>query len=145
MNQLLLTCLLLLSGLAAADKVYKWVDENGTTHYSSRPPLIETDTEIIMTPDEPDEKVLIEKKDVTDSTEPTEAKTEPALPEGTSSVPVNPEVVAYCEKLDKNLMVLNSEERIRLKREDGSFEILGNEGKEREKARIMEQKKKYCQ
>jgi hypothetical protein len=42
---LLLLCATLMSGVAHATKMYKWVDENGVTHFSTRqPPRVNTDT-----------------------------------------------------------------------------------------------------
>jgi hypothetical protein len=69
--------------------------------------------------------------------------------ESTSKDPVsegkNPEVVEYCKSLTENLEILHAEEKVKLSKEDGSFEILGDEGREREIDRIQQQMKKYCQ
>jgi len=41
---LLLICATLMSGVTHAAKMYKWVDENGVTHFSTRqPPRVNTD------------------------------------------------------------------------------------------------------
>ncbi|WP_172806746.1 DUF4124 domain-containing protein [Endozoicomonas arenosclerae] len=122
-----------------ADRIFKWVDENGTTHYSSRPPLANVDTEVITSLDEPDEDM---------SEKPLPSGVPSADSESTSNDPSkpdqNPEVLAYCKKLKDNLETLDSEDQVRLNKTDGSFEILGDEGRERERDRIRQQMKKFC-
>ncbi|MGI9274606.1 MAG: DUF4124 domain-containing protein [Endozoicomonas sp.] len=40
---------------SAAEKVYKWVDENNVTHFSSRPPMSQKNLEVIPVSEDLDE------------------------------------------------------------------------------------------
>ena len=128
---------LMLTGLLAlpiqAASIYKWIDEQGITHYSSKPPILDGNAEVIKVPGEPDEIM-----------DPEEAIIN-GHPESLDKNSPNPEVVQYCQKLFENLKALATDDDVRLEHEDGSFEILGDEGKEREKENVREQLKKYCQ
>ncbi|WOG28678.1 DUF4124 domain-containing protein [Endozoicomonas sp. 8E] len=117
-----------------AEKIFKWVDEKGTAHYSSRPPLVNVDTEIISTVNE-------HKEDPGDPPPSVESESAPENPSQTSQ---NPEVLAYCNTLSANLETLDSDDQVRLNKADGSFEILDDEGREREKERIRQQMKQFC-
>ncbi|WP_252178228.1 DUF4124 domain-containing protein [Endozoicomonas sp. 4G] len=117
-----------------ADKVFKWVDENGTAHYSSKPPLVNVDTEIIMTPDEHAEQ----PEDLLPSVDSEPTSEDPSQPAP------DPEILAFCERLSANLKTLNSDDQVRLNKADGSFEILDDEGREKEKERIRQQMKQFC-
>lgn len=131
----------LILATAQAEKVHKWIDSSGTTHYSDRPPKIDIETEVIMSLDEPLE--LDANKN--EESEPSEETPAEGSQEAEASLPPNPEVIAYCEQLKANMATLDGEERVRIQHEDGSFEILGDEGKEREKNRLQEQMTKFCQ
>ncbi|MGI9282724.1 MAG: DUF4124 domain-containing protein [Endozoicomonas sp.] len=121
-----------------ADRIFKWVDENGTTHYSSRPPLVNVDTDVISTLDEPYEGSDDKLPAGVPSVESESTSQDPSQPDQ------NPEVLAYCKKLTENLKVLDSEDQVRLNKTDGSFEILGDDSRERERDRIRQQMKKFC-
>tara|TARA_R110002073_G_scaffold241533_7_gene403602 strand:- start:1100 stop:1540 length:441 start_codon:yes stop_codon:yes gene_type:complete len=47
MNKLFLTCLLAAATLVQAAPLYKWVDENGVTHFSEYPPENQSGTEAV--------------------------------------------------------------------------------------------------
>lgn len=110
-----LACYLLIASQAhsAAGKVYKWTDEKGLVHYSERPPF-GTQTEVVR-PDighsEPvnyetaiTEKAKEEKKAVTDKN---------ALKD--------PE---RCDAARKNLDMLKTYTRIKVKGDDGEYRFL---------------------
>lgn len=117
-----------------AEKIYKWIDEKGTAHYSSRPPLVNVDTEIISTVNE-------HKEEPEDPPPSAESESTPKNPSETRQ---NPEVLAYCNTLSANLETLDSDDQVRLDKADGSFEILNDEDREREKERIHQQMKQFC-
>ncbi|KEQ18158.1 DUF4124 domain-containing protein [Endozoicomonas numazuensis] len=121
-----------------ADRIFKWVDTNGTTHYSSKPPLPNIDTEIITSLDEPDESSENKLPVGVPSADSESTSQDPSQPDQ------NPEVLAYCKKLTEHLETLDSEDQVRLNKTDGSFEILGDEGRGRERDRIRQQMKKFC-
>ena len=47
MNKLFLTCLLAVATFAQAAPLYKWVDENGVTHFAEYPPENQSGTESV--------------------------------------------------------------------------------------------------
>ncbi|MRI31737.1 hypothetical protein EOPP23_01840 [Endozoicomonas sp. OPT23] len=147
------TGLLLLAGFmtltANAGKVFKWIDERGTTHYSSRPPKIEVDTQVINMSGVPDELFLESSENKDSESKSADEKSENQPPEqGDLSVDSegnkSADVVAYCEKLKKNLGILESEKRVQLQQEDGTIEILGDDAREREMSRLRGQMGKFC-
>lgn len=153
----LATGLFLLAGFmtltANAGKVFKWIDERGTTHYSSRPPKIEVDTQVINMSGVPDELFAENNDDaVTDADQDT-ADTDNKVDNKTDAPDVtvidskdnkSADVIAYCQKVKNNLRILESEKRVQLQQEDGTIEILGNEAREREMKRLRDQKGKFC-
>ncbi|WP_257281777.1 DUF4124 domain-containing protein [Endozoicomonas sp. ISHI1] len=119
-----------------AEKIFKWVDESGTVHYSSRPPLVNVDTEVISTLDE-------QEKEPEEPHPPVDSEPESIAENPPQSVHP-PEVLAYCKTLSANLETLNSDDQVRVNKADGSFEILNEKGREREKERIRQQMKQHC-
>ncbi len=149
----LATGLFLLAGFmtltANAGKVFKWIDERGTTHYSSRPPKIEIDTQVINMSGVPDE-IFAENSSKTetdadeDNSDSEEKAAEPDVTVIGSKDNKSADVIAYCQKVKNNLRILESEKQVQLQQEDGTIEILGNEAREREMKRLRDQRGKFC-
>ena len=132
---------ILIFGVAQAEKIHKWIDDSGITHYSDLPPTV--DAEVIMSVDEPFEADA-EKSEETEATERPAEDQSSNTQESEQPLPPSPEVITYCKQLAANMKVLGGEERVRIQHEDGSFEILEDEGREREKRRIQEQMDRLC-
>jgi hypothetical protein len=122
-----LTLFLSITGLLASSyaftasgKVYKWTDEKGLIHYSERPPL-GTQTEIV--------KPEIGRSEPVNYGAPSDEKAEKAK-EGTKlEKKVDDEKSALkdparCDSARKNLNVLKTYARIKLKGDDGEYRFL---------------------
>ena len=146
------TGLFLLAGFmtltANAGKVFKWIDERGTTHYSSRPPKIEVDTQVINMSGVPDELFSEISEDAKDSSEDTSndsSEAQSSTPaQDSSESKKSADVIAYCKRIQKNLKTLQSEKQVQMQQEDGTIEVLGEAAREREMVRLQEQIKKFC-
>lgn len=107
-------CLLACSStFAAAEKVYKWTDAKGQTHYSQHPPL-DTQTEVIKTQTGHSDPV-----NYTDAAA-TAAKAEKK--EETKSAPAKDK--ERCEVARKNADTLKTYARIRVKGDDGEYHFI---------------------
>lgn len=124
----------LLSMVPAAGmaEVYKWVDDDGVTHYSQQPPPEGTPT--VITPD-------------TDA--PSSAEGEPdADGQGESADNEDGEqetVADFCKDLREKEKVLEGDRPIRVKAEDGTLTDLDDEGRAQRLERIQGQLREHCQ
>ena len=50
----------------AADRIFKWTDESGVTHFSSRPPMDRPNIEIISSGEEPEDEQAVEPSEEPD-------------------------------------------------------------------------------
>jgi len=105
---------LLASGhtFAAAEKVYKWTDEKGLTHYSQHPPF-NTQTEVI--------KPQTGHSDPVEYKVAAEANAEPKVENKVSAPPKDKE---RCESARKAADTLKTYARVRLKGDDGQYRFL---------------------
>jgi hypothetical protein len=107
-----IACLMASSqAFAAAEKVYKWTDAKGQTHYSQHPPF-NTETEVIKPP--------------TGHSDPVEYKVAPetkveAKAETTVAPPKDKE---RCQNARSNAETLKTYARIRVKGDDGEYRFL---------------------
>lgn len=109
-----IACILVSSQASAiAEKVYKWTDEKGQTHYSQHPPF-NTQTEVLKTQtghsDPVDYKATSETKDK------VEAKAE------SNTAP--PKDKERCENARQNIEALKTHARIRIKGDNGEYRYL---------------------
>jgi len=118
----------LTASAVADDAIYKWVDADGVTHYSPRPP---SDVEY---------EQLTPAGGRIRAPERTTAATPEAMPESMPEMPPvergqtgpDPEVVAErCEQARQNLAELTQSTRIILREEDGTEQLLDEEGRQR--------------
>lgn len=98
---------------AAPEKVYKWVDSKGVTHYDQRPPA-GTQTEVIKPQTGHSDPVNYGA--ATDPKEKEEKK-----PEDKAALSKDPE---RCENARKNAETLKTYARIRVKGDDGEYRYL---------------------
>lgn len=119
-----LAALALCSTVQAA-KFYKWVDRNGVTHYSAKPPAPGVGTVIKVsgsavsapTPAGAEEKPAAKNKKAAKDFDPQ-----------AEADRLNKEQVAkQCSSFRKNLATMNKHSRIRLVKQDGSIEVLGED------------------
>ena len=112
---LALTCILISSiTFAAPEKVYKWTDSKGITHYGQRPPA-NTDTEVI--------KPQIGHSDpVTYGSASSAAASQDDLKKAETEKPLKD--AERCSQARKNLETLKTYTHIKMKGEDGEYRYL---------------------
>ncbi len=98
---------------AAPEKVYKWVDAKGQTHYGQRPPA-GTQTEVIKPQTGHSEPVNYE-------TAANTKEKEEKKPEDKAALSKDPE---RCDNARKNADTLKTYARIRIKGDDGEYRYL---------------------
>lgn len=116
---------MLSSPTMAAKSYYKWVDENGVTHYSARKPHDKESEAISVTTglsrDDSDQPSPAENSAQADAASTSE---DPAAEDPEANK--DPE---RCEIAKSNLKILNESARIREATEDGSFRYLSDDEK----------------
>jgi hypothetical protein len=127
--------LILAGGLCAAmatatanETIYKWVDAEGVTHYSPHPPDgIEYER---LTAVGGSTRAGTSTDETTAEPSPEAMPEMPAVQRGETGP--DPEVVAErCEQARQNLAELTESTRIILREEDGSEQLLDQEGRQR--------------
>ena len=109
-----LACLLTASlSMAAPEKVYKWTDKKGVTHYGQRPPA-NTQTELIKPQTGHSDPVTYAP--APDATQAADKKTE------SSEKPLLDQ--ERCTNARKNLETLKTYTRIKMKGDDGEYRYL---------------------
>ena len=136
MKKIGILLLILLPGLVISDQIYRWTDENGVVHFSHKPTREATDHEKIDKPDISHSEQASQEA----TTDKKETVPEPVL----EADNMTPERMAYCDKLRQNLNTMKSSPRIRIKREDGEFEILNDKARQAEQDRLKKLLKESC-
>ena len=114
-----------LSQYATAENThYRWVDERGNPVHSDRPPEDGRDYEVITTGSSLVREVQGTQGAVPPETEPRVGNEFEQTDKEMSVVKKNPE---YCERARKNLEVLTSTARIRVRDANGEFRFLDEE------------------
>ncbi len=136
---LCIALLILATPLIADDVLYKWVDDDDVTHYSSQPPVdrdyerVSLSAASVVSPDEG----LVERAE-----QPAEAQAPaalPALPEMVQAEPDPAEVAARCEQARENLFWLQERPRIIVRGDDGSETHLDDD----ERLRMIEETRAF--
>ena len=122
------------SGQAAP--VYKWTDDRGVIHYSAKPHHEIENIETIETPD------YSERTNISTDSENEAMDTD--QPEEVENNTPSPEQLARCKVLKSNLNTLKSSPRVRIKRENGEFEILSDNARKAEASRIEKEINESC-
>ena len=110
------------SPVMAAKSYYKWVDENGVTHYTARKPYDKDAEAISVSTGQPRDA----------DGQPIRLEDEATGPGGQQSAASDPDAnkdPERCKIAQSNLKVINENARIREKTDDGSFRFLSEEEK----------------
>ncbi|WP_163835782.1 DUF4124 domain-containing protein [Spartinivicinus ruber] len=143
---LLLTSLILISTNLTAGKFYKWVDEDGVTHYSTTPPK-EGQGEVVNTraqkssSKEAGEKKLKGIKDAEAAKKQEQTDKEEFEKELTKA---KKEKEENCKQAKQNKIQLTIKNRVRMTMEDGSVKILSAEEKDAQLKKADEAIKEWC-
>jgi len=127
-------------------KTYKWVDEDGVTHYTSTPPPT-GDFKTIKPPAKPAvdpvkaQGELQKRLEAFDKRRKEEDKTKAEASKQAADIA---DKKKKCEQARKNLDVLENKVRIRYTEKDGSLRFLSAEEIETNKQRARDAIKSYC-
>ncbi|WP_353405825.1 DUF4124 domain-containing protein [Pseudoteredinibacter isoporae] len=126
----------------AAKKFYKWVDKDGVTHYSERPPRGQK-AQVVTTyagrgtpATSAAPKADEEDSQETNKQEAAAQQSEPAAPTK------NPRI---CQSARRNLDILERSNRVRLQDENGELKTLSNEEKEKQRRTAQQAVEQHCE
>ena len=139
MKKWLLLLLVIIPLWGQAGSVYTWIDEKGVVHFSSKPHHEAEDVETLETPQPPRMSKASSDQKAENSEENPETAEEIA-----ENQPPTPEQIEYCKILKSNLNTLKSSPRVRMKKANGEFEILGDEARQAEIDRIEKAIEESC-
>lgn len=130
---LVLIALTVWVGAAQAARTYKWVDEDGVTHYSQYPPP-EGEAEII----EPSIGLPSGSGNGGSEAESAEADEGGGDDDGPETME------AYCNQLREQEQMLAGDRDVRVRQEDGSLEPLAGDARAAKRADIQHQIDQHC-
>lgn len=136
---LLFTCLTSLPCVAIADTYYKWVDENGTTHYGNQPSKEYASTPVHTSG---------QHSGPTSSMAPTK-KSEQSSSEETSNdgseIYDAEELANYCKGIKERLDLMIAKNQIKQKNKDGSVVMLTEEQRQQQISDLKTKLADKCQ
>ncbi len=141
----LATALLLFLVSTAQGKSYRWVDEDGVTHYSQRPPVEQESVEIkpppppATPPDEAWKELNKKRLKLEDTREDRKGDAEQAKKDAEHKK----KRAEACAAARKNLAVYEGPP-VRIETPDGEYLRLTEEQREARRQKAREQVKKYC-
>jgi len=124
--------------LQAADNVYKWVDENGLTHYTALPPKNRSASKIRTKTGHSDP--VSYKSPESDIRDKPATDTE----QTTASTPVSLKDPNRCAIARENLETLRVHARVRIKSEDGEMRYLKPEEHNQKKVEAQKAIRESC-
>ena len=130
---------LIFSASLHAGSIHKWIDEDGNVHYGDSPPISTTtkQVKVIGAPSDPGKALPRLGTGAEEATD-----TAPDQPE--SSASEDPAQIA-CTEAKKDLKVIKSSNRVKLKSADGSTRYMTQEEIAERRKNAEEDVKKYCQ
>ena len=139
MKRLLMIMLILMPLVGISDPIYRYTDEKGVVHFSDKPVNEGQGHELIPLPNAPTPTPGKTKS------EPVEAKTQETQAERTAeNTQPSQEEVEYCKTLAANMNTLKNNPRVRVKKANGEFEILDDDGKKANMDRLNKLMKEFC-
>lgn len=145
-----LSLLLVLASFAVTEtafaKTYKWVDENGATHYTATPPP-NGDFKTIKAPSKPAVDPVKAKGEFDKRLEAfnkRKEETDKTKKEADEQAAKKAEAKKNCEQAKKNLNLLQVKVRVRYTGEDGTVRYLTDEEREANLKRAKDAIKSYC-
>ena len=138
---LLLAMALLLAPLASA-QVYRWVDGNGTVHFSQTPPPAGVKYQIMHLSSDTGTVAGVAPAPAGGVAPGGNGAGAPAQPPPMANTPANR--TELCKQLQQNLTLLNSSEALNVAGPDGKPKALEGKAREVQKATTQAQIKQYC-
>lgn len=121
-----------------ADTYYKWIDDNGTTHYSSKPPEDREASPVHTTgrASGPVSRMAPKPKTNKDNSD--------GLEEGSTAYDAEANE-KFCSEAQNRLNLMISSNQVKQKNKDGSVVMLSEEQRQGQIARIKDQISEHCQ
>lgn len=131
---------------AAQAKMYKWVDEDGVTHYTQTPPPGDIESKTITPRTGPEPKPADKKENTIgkiqkDKDDKKKAETE--SDDGLSDAEYEAQVKQACESARKSYQSFQRP-RVNIQNKDGSYRVAGEEERQAGLKRAQEAINKYC-
>jgi len=132
---------LLMCGMPAQARIYKWVDDGGVTHYSQEPPP-DGGAQIINTHAAPPSTASGNgATGSADAGKPAKGKNGD---KGTSNSGHAQSMADYCKNLRNQSQMLASDRRIKVKQDDGTLTPLTGDARKKRQAKVESQIAQYC-
>ncbi len=145
---IILLLALIASTTSYAQKMYKWVDDQGVTHYtSSRPPADQEADKVSIrrAPPAQPKSASADNQPSTDEGDQLEEAFKAADLKNKSQQDFDKTVnQEYCRRAQNNLKILNSHGRIRERGKDGEVIILADEQKQERITRAQQSVDRSC-
>jgi hypothetical protein len=142
---MLLALAAMLADPAAAKTFYKWVDDNGTTHFTAEPPN-DRDYDVVSTTGQRLGNRAFEPANPSSREAPPEPEPGPQLPrEAELSSDERERLQAQCEQARQNLQVLQTRSRIVVEEDDGTQRVAGEDERQRLIDEAQALIREYCQ
>ncbi|WP_165773512.1 DUF4124 domain-containing protein [Zooshikella ganghwensis] len=132
--------------LSHADTFYKWVDDQGVTHYGTRPPegasaeSVKTHAQKPANQDQATKE--LEETKVEQTLETKEKEEEARFQKDLAAA--KQERKKLCKEARENRLQLNLKSRVKMKMEDGSVKMLSEEERQEQLQRAKEAIDEYC-
>jgi len=129
-----MVALAVLAGTAEAARTYKWVDENGVTHYSQYPPP-KGEVQVIQP------NIALPSGARSGTADAGEAG---ADGDGDGDGEGAQTMTEYCNQLRNQAQMLASERDVRVRHEDGTLRPLEGDARASRRAEVDQQIQQYC-
>ena len=139
MRRILLFAMALLLAPLASAQVYRWVDGNGTVHFSQTPPPAGVKYQIMHLSSDTGTTAGVAPAPAGSGSNGTGA---PAQRPPMTNTPANR--TELCKQLQQNLTLLNGSEALNVAGPDGKPKALDGKAREVQKATTQAQIKQYC-
>ena len=139
-----LLLLLLVSGLASAAGIQKWVDEDGVVHYGDTPPLrVQAEPVSVTRPPSNPGKPLPRLNPGGDKAGATARAGAGGTPEPKKFNPKK-DAKRICERARSDLQVINRSSRVKLKQADGTERYMSAEEIQQRREKSQKLIEEYC-
>ncbi len=128
---------LIISSPALSSGIYKWVDENGKTHYGSQRPENAQVEKMKLHVPQPATQAAPEEETI-------EQKQDAKLKDHNTPDKANKERTVYCDNERKRLQTVESNEEIHEKDGSGKVNKISTEARNKRLAKIKANISKYC-
>lgn len=133
---------LISSDASAAKKFYKWVDKDGVTHYSERPPRGQKAQVVTTYAGRGTPAPAPKAENQKDQDKAGEQESKPEQSAAATAPIKNPQI---CQSAQRNLEILQRSNRVRLQDENGELKTLSNEEKEKQRQTAQKAVEQHCE